>query len=299
MDSSSSSYATIMSRLHFLVYGETRHYEPVDTERYLREMERAFRGVPAFADLARKYTLEDLSTNENKLTSEDVTTKYLYLYIFLELMYDRIKTSEEEKDKLYGRIKDLGDDNNFFGYLKIRTVYYGTRVTRWFRKPLILRLLSSNFLMLNITEAVLEDLVKRQFTNALVGAYLALSVPWSVKNFRTDAHGNVLCNFTQKWINLYTSWNAKFTYSDSPGVDYFPRTSWCLLGSKNHGENTADDDPDHNAWLNFRAYALFASHLLKSQREFNDLFGLRDAPNADVLRDWDRHNVAYMLNRAV
>jgi hypothetical protein len=292
-----ASYETVMSTLHFLVYGETQHYPPVDTAKYLEEMERAFVEVPAFANLAKKYKLEDLSTNENKITAEDITTKYLYLYIFFELMYDRIKNSEAEKDKLYGRIKDIGDDNNFFGYLKVYTVYHGTRITKRFRRPLILRLLSSQMLMFNITEAVLEDLVKRQFTNALVGSYLALSVPWSVKNFRKDSHGNVLCNFTHKWMNLYTSWNAKFTYSDSPGEDYFPRTSWCLLGSKVHGENTSDDDPDNNAWLNFRAYALFASHLLKSQREFNELFGLRDAPNADVLRDWDKHNMAYLLNR--
>lgn len=107
----------------------------------------------------------------------------------------------------------------------------------------------------------------------------------------------MLCNFTRKWIDLYTSWNAKFTYSDAPGLDYFPRTSWCLLGSKTHGENTDDDDPDHNAWLNFRAYAVFASHLLKSQREFNAMYGLRDAPNPDILRDWDRENVALLLSR--
>jgi len=127
--------------------------------------------------------------------------------------------------------------------------------------------------------------------------YLASTVPSSVNNFRKDGHDNILCNFTPKWIDLYTSWNAKFTYSDSPGVDYFPRTSWCLLGSKTHGENTKDDNPDNNAWLNFRAYALFASHLLKSQKEFNDLFGLRDAPNEDILRDWDRENIDHILNR--
>jgi hypothetical protein len=293
-----SSYSTVMSRLHLLVYGEARDYEPVDTAKYLAEMQRAFAGVPTFRSLARRYELADLSTNEHKLTPEDLTTKYLYLYIFLELMYERIQASEAEKERLYRRIEALGDDNNFFGYLKIYTVYYGTRLTRWFDRPLALRLLSSNFLMLNITEAVLEDLVKRQFTNALVGAYVALSVPWSARNFRKDAHGNVLCNFTQKWINLYTSWNAKFTYSDSPGADYFPRTSWCLLGSKTHGDNTPDDDPRHNAWLNFRAYALFASHLLKSQREFNELFGLRDEPNRALMRAWDRENVAYILNRS-
>jgi hypothetical protein len=292
-----TSYSAAMSKLHFLVYGEAREYPPIDTSKYLEEMGRAFFDVPAFRSLSKKYNLEDLSTNENKLTSEDITTKYLYLYIFFELMYERIKSSKEEKDKLYSRIKALGGDNNFFGYLKVYTVYYGTRVTKWFDSPLALRLLSSKFLMLNIAEAVVEDFVKLQLANALVGMYLALTVPTSVNNFRKDEHDNVLCNFTPKWINLYTSWNAKFTYSDSPGVDYFPRTSWCLLGSKTHGRNTDDNDPDNNAWLNFRAYALFASHLLKSQKEFNETYGLRDAPNKSILKDWNREDIAYMFNR--
>lgn len=292
-----SSYSAVMSKLHFLVYGEARDYEPVDTSKYLADMEKAFLGVPSFRNLAKKFKLEELSTNDNKLTVEDITGKYLYLYIFLELMYDRLKNSKEEKEKLYRRIEALGDDNNLFGYLKVYTVYYGTRVTKWFDNPLLLRLLASNFLMLNIAEAVVEDLVKGQLVNAFIGACLALTVPPSANNFRKDAHDNVLCDITQKWINLYTSWNAKFTYSDSPGVDYFPRTSWCLLGSKTHGENTPDDNPDLSAWLNFRAYALFASHLLKSQREFNEMFGLRDAPNKEILKSWNREDLDYLFAR--
>jgi len=292
-----ASYSATMSRLHFLVYGEEQHYPPVDTARYLAEMERSFFGVPVFKNLSVKYDLEDLSTNESKLTAEDIETKYLCLYIFLELMYERLKNSKEEKEKLYRRIGSLGDDNNFFGYLKIYTVYYTTRVTKWFDSPLALRILSSKFLMLNIVEAVVEDVVKRQLVNAFVGMYLALTVPSSVDNFRKDEHDNVLCNFTPKWIDLYTSWNTKFTYSDAPGLDYFPRTSWCLLGSKTHGGNTDDDDPNHNAWLNFRAYALFASHLLKSQKEFNEMFGLRDAPNEALMKDWDRENLACVFDR--
>ena len=95
----------------------------------------------------------------------------------------------------------------------------------------------------------------------------------------------------------FDAWNAKFAYSDSPGVDYFPRTVWCLLGSKARGKNTPDNNPDRSAWLNFRAYALFASHLLNSQREFNDMFGLRDAPNKEILRDWNREDLDYLFAR--
>jgi len=293
-----SSYSEVMGKLHRLVYGEEQYYPPIDTAPYLEEMKRAFFSIPAFERLAKKYELKDLSTNENRLTEDDLTTKYLYLYIFLEMMYDRIKHSKAEKQKLYERIDSIGADNNFFGYLKLYTVYYTTRFTKRLGRPLLLRLFSSKFLMLNIAEAVVQDLVRLKLTNAMVGTYLTLSVPWSVSNFRKDEHDNVLCNFTPKWINLYTSWNTKFAYSDSPGVDYFPRTMWCLLGSKVHGENTDDDDPDDNAWLNFRAYAIFASHLLKSEKEFNELYGLRDAPNEAVLRDWNREDVAYLLDRA-
>lgn len=296
--STQSSYSEVMGTLHRLVYGEEQHYPPIDTSGYLEEMKRAFFGIPAFEKLSRKYTLEDLSTNENRLTEEDITTKYLYLYIFLEMMYDRIKHSKAEKDKLYARIGDVGDDNNFFGYLKLYTVYYTARFTKRFERPLLLRLFSSKFLMLNIVEAVIQDLVRLRLANALVGMYLTLTVPTSVRGFRKDEHDNVLCNFTPRWIDLYTSWNTKFAYSDSPGVDYFPRTMWCLLGSKVHGGNTPDDDPSHNAWLNFRAYALFASHLLKSQRRFNEMYGLRDAPNEALLEDWNREDLASIFGRA-
>lgn len=58
-----SSYPATMSKLHLLVYGEARDYPPVDTSRYLAEMERAFMDVPAFKSLFEKYKLEDLSTN--------------------------------------------------------------------------------------------------------------------------------------------------------------------------------------------------------------------------------------------
>ena len=296
--STESSYSEIMGKLHRLVYGETQHYPPIDTSAYLAEMERAFFEIPAFRRLAEKYGLEDLSTNENRLTKEDITTKYLYLYIFFEMLYDRVKHSKAEKDRLYARLESVGDDNNFFGYLKLYTVYHTARFTKRFERPFWLRLFSSKLLMLNIVEAVIQDLVRLQLANALVGTYLALTVPCSVRNFRKDEHDNVLCNFTPEWIDLYTSWNVKFAYSDSPGVDYFPRTMWCLLGSKVHGENTSDDDPDRNAWLNFRAYALFASHLLKSQREFNELYGLRDAPNQKLLKDWNREDLAYIFRRA-
>lgn len=295
--STKSSYSEVMGRLHELVYGETQHYPPIDTSEYLEEMKRAFFSIPAFAKLAKEYGLEELSTNENRLTEADITTKYLYLYIFLEKLYDRIKHSKQEKDKLYARIDSIGDDNNFFGYLKIYSVYHATRFTKWFDRPLVLRFFSSKFLMLNIAEAVVQDLVRLQLTNAFVGTYLTVSVPWSAKHFRKDEHDNVLCSFRPKWINLYTSWNTKFAYSDSPGVDYFPRTMWCLLGSKIHGEDTGDDDPSGNAWLNFRAYALFASHLLKSQKEFNELYGLRDAPNQAILKDWNREDLAYLFDR--
>ena len=80
--STESSYSEVMGKLHYLVYGETQYYSPIDTSEYLEEMERAFVSIPAFKNLSKKYKLEDLSTNENRLTEEDITTKYLYYISF-------------------------------------------------------------------------------------------------------------------------------------------------------------------------------------------------------------------------
>jgi len=276
---------SILNQLHSMLYGESHDYGNIDIGPYVQEAEQIFNQNPVFKKLSGQFSLSDLSVGSEQITEVDIATKYIYLYIFLELIYQKVRSDPAEKDKLYDRINHLGPDNNFFGYLKIYTVYYSTKFTRMLDHWFPLRFFSSSFLMLNIFEAVIEDLTKWQFTNASVGLYLMLSTPFSVRNFRKDLDDNIICDFDDKWINLYTSWNTLFTYSDSPGVNYFPRTSICLFNSFKH----------KSEWLNNRAYVLFASHILKSDPKFNAIFGLNDKPNPTVLAAWNKENVRYMF----
>ena len=275
-----SIFIIMLNRLHNELYGSDEKYNPIDVEHYTKQVKNVFSSNPVFCSLSKKYTLEHFS-----ITEKDIAEKYIHLYIFLEYVYQRVRSDSEEKFLLYDRINHLGDDNNFFGYLKIYTVYYSTCIVRKFNNSFILRVLSSLFLMLNIFEAVIEDLFNLQFISSFVGFCIALMVPFHVCNFSRDKNENILCDMTDKWINAYTSWNIRFTYSDSPGKNYFPRTSICLFNSFQH----------KNEWLNNRAYVLFASHVLKSVKSFNQTFGLEDVVNKKLLSDWNKANVRYIF----
>jgi hypothetical protein len=280
-----NSSMQILNQLNNDLYGEDfGDHDNVNFNHYLRNAEITFYRNPIFSSLSKKFGLKDLSINGECLTKEYIMKKYIYIYIFLEIIYEKLRENVKEKDKLYDRINHIGSDNNFFGYIKLYTVYYATKFTKLFDHWFHLRFFSSAFLMLNIFEAVITDLLKCQFTNAYVGLYLALITPFCVKNFTKDAYQNIICDFDRKWLYLYTSWNLHFTYSDSPGKNYFPRTSICLLNSMTHSYE----------WLNNRAYVLFASHVLKTKLEFNKIFGLNDTPNPAVLSEWDNLNMKYI-----
>lgn len=269
----------LLGKLHMGLYQETHDFSNVDIDYYIKNIEYMASDIPPFNELSKKYTLKDASL------SDELLLRYLSMYIYLEYLYDRVQNDKNEKDKLYDKIHSKGNDSNFFGYLKLYTVYYATSITKYFSNSFMLRLLSSGFLMLNISEAVITDLFHLRFTNSLIGMYLMVSVPFNVSNFSKDKHDNILCDFEKEWLDLYTSWNAMFTYSDSPGKNYFPRTSICLLNAYNH----------RNEWLNNRAYTLFASHMFKTFDWFNTEFGLDDELNEDLINDWNEENIDFLF----
>jgi len=281
---------TILQKMHKNLYGEDYDFLDMDLNYHTQNAEKLFYENPIFNSLSQKYTLSDISINSTEMTPERVM-EYSCIYIYLEYLYGRIRNNPNEKKKLYDKINEIGNDNNFFGYVKLFSVYYSTKITTYFKNPFLLGFFSRFFLMLNIGEAVVEDLLKFQFTNAFIGMYLASSAPFNVSNFRKDEYDNVLCHIDDDWLNLYTSWNTKFTYSDSPGKNYFARTSVCLLNSLFHNKN--------DEWLNNRAYVLFTSHLLKTYKWFNDDFGYNDKPNPKILKDWDTLNIDYLFKTPI
>lgn len=271
----------ILEQLHFELYGEHQAYYVSDIMPHVQKVQQILSDTFAFKALSETYGLSDLSVGQEHLDQSDLMSKYIYLYIFLDILYDKVRQDPAEKAKLYDRINYVGTDNSVFGYVKLYTVYYATKITTYFNHWLPLRFCSTSLLCLNIMEAVLTDLFKGHFDNAATGLFLCLSAPFSVGKFRKDEYDNVLCKFSDDWLDLYTSWNTLFTYADGAGQNYFPRTSVCLLNSLAYKKSE---------WLNSRAYVLFASHILKSSHAFNNLFGLDDVPNQLLISDWNKLN---------
>lgn len=83
-------------------------------------------------------------------------------------------------------------------------------------------------LFLNILEATLKDLALGNYSNAICGAILCLTIPLPLKYWEMskDKTGDLLAYTTIFWNALYTTWNMCFVYGESP--NYFS-ASLCIL----------------------------------------------------------------------
>jgi len=87
-------------------------------------------------------------------------------------------------------------------------------------------------LILNIVEAMLQDLTGQNYFNAACGLILILTIPlpknhWYVgKNDGKKTYAEVLADLPLTWCLLYVTWNAAFVYGENP--PYFA-SSLCIL----------------------------------------------------------------------
>jgi len=87
-------------------------------------------------------------------------------------------------------------------------------------------------LMLNIVEAMLQDLGGANYFNALAGLILCITIPlptrhWRVgKNDGKNGFAEILADIPLSWCLLYVTWNAAFVYGEN--IAYFA-SSLCIL----------------------------------------------------------------------
>jgi hypothetical protein len=83
-------------------------------------------------------------------------------------------------------------------------------------------------LFLNILEATLKDLALGNYTNAISGLILCITIPIPLKYWSISKKDNcdIVAYTTIGWNLLYTTWNACFVFGESP--NYFA-SSVCIL----------------------------------------------------------------------
>lgn len=87
-------------------------------------------------------------------------------------------------------------------------------------------------LILNILEAMLQDISSLNYFNAICGLILIITIPmpknhWYVgKNDGKKSFAEVLADLPLAWCLLYVSWNAAFVYGEN--ISYFA-SSLCIL----------------------------------------------------------------------
>ena len=87
-------------------------------------------------------------------------------------------------------------------------------------------------LMLNIAEAMLQDLSGSNYFNAICGAILCITIPFPTRHWRVgkndgkNTFAEVLADLPLAWCLLYMTWNAAFVYGENAA--YFA-SSLCIL----------------------------------------------------------------------
>jgi len=264
----------ILDEIYFRITSENINWSIINKKKYYKELEKILFSNKIFYDLSKKYKYEDIFLNK-KLILE----KYIYVYIFFEILYERIKDSTELKNKVF----NIDYKKSSFGFVNLKRDtlkflnYLGKNQSKLIGNNKAIIAFNNNFgIGINILEAVIKDLIEFQFTNSFIGILLILMLPF---------HGLVInekeTKISKKWINLYTSWNYHFIYNKGPGITCFPLVGICLLNSVKHNKK--------NLWINNRFYTLFLSMVLEPYEEFK----LEKNINKDFLKDWNKLNLAY------
>lgn len=87
-------------------------------------------------------------------------------------------------------------------------------------------------LMLNIAEAMLQDLSSGNYFNAICGLILCVTIPLPTKHWRVgkndgkNTFAEILADLPLGWCILYVIWNAAFVYGEN--ISYFA-SSVCIL----------------------------------------------------------------------
>jgi hypothetical protein len=277
----------MLKEIHKSIYGDQEvasinTFKESEKEKYILEAQQTFFDNPIFNTLSQKYTLKDLSS-DNKITLDSIYDKYVYIYIYLDLIYKHITASKNNKWQAIKNIKYLGSFPNIFYYVKIITLWLGIIYFTYIPLKIMNKMTNPLFLMLNIFEAVVEDLIKLRLKNAYVGLVLILTLPFNMIVYPTDQNINIINKMGKEWVILYTSWNANFCYGNLKNIG----AGICLLNSSNSYNN------DKLSWDNNRLYTLYTYGLLLSSKFYKNNLDSTIITNPLLLKDWDNLNVEY------
>ena len=148
-------------------------------------------------------------------------------------------------------------------------------------------------LFLNILEATLKDFGLGNYTNAIVGVILCITIPLPMKYWEMskDKVGDLLAYTTIGWNALYTTWNMCFVYGESP--NYFSASLCILLAAEIYP--IIKKRPE--LYITARIYTL-AAHLLIRAIFPTMLLTMMDSTvwyNDNVKVIWGAINIAFGL----
>lgn len=271
------------------------------TEEEYQEQKRRFYETlhenPMLCELSenKKFvSLLEAKKMEDQINYENLERFMIMNATFLNDCYYRsimIKLSDPENDDNQEKVKIISKHvpyiifntkpssaiDQIFDYIKAYSVAIPVKIINSFRfskytDNIIMRILFSltinTFMILNIFEAVVTDLINGNCSNALAGFILILKVKYFSLFYVDDVTKEVKApHYDKDWIDIYTSWNFCFIYG-SLNYDTIPRV-WSKLGSAIYA---TQEEPNHNhdiydiydngqirhdeRWLSSRAYTL-------------------------------------------
>jgi hypothetical protein len=265
-----------LNKLYKKITNKSIEWDLIDKEKYLNQMNFILKSNPIFYKLCKKYGLEDVSLNMEKINE-----KYIYIYIFFDKLWEEIKDSDELKDKIF-RIKFPIVKDRIFVNIKRFTLDWGYKLYEKLVEIGFNGITYRDFMFnlgisINIFEAIITDLIHLEFKNPLVGFILILKLPFL--NRYTGINKRYI---NSDWLNLYTSWNYNFIYNNGPSKDCFPIAGICLINSAKH----IKDD----LWIDNRLYTLYLTTILAT----DNLLLMDKKINKKVLNDWNNLNLKYM-----
>jgi len=265
-----------LSELYKKITSKSIEWDLIDKKKYYNQFIKITNANPIFKKLCKKYNLEDVS-----LDKEIICSKYIYVYIFFDILWDKISDSNELKTKIF-KTKFPINRNNLFVNIKRFTLDWGVKLYEYLVKIGLDGTIYKNIMFnlgvsVNILEAVITDILHLEFSNSLVGLILIFLLPFMNKYTGIDKR-----YINEYWLNLYTSWNYNFIYNNGPSKDCFPIARICLINSSKH----IKDD----LWINNRLYTLYLTTIITN----DNIFLMDKNINQKVLDEWNSINLKYI-----
>lgn len=147
-------------------------------------------------------------------------------------------------------------------------------------------------LMLNIVEAMLQDISGGNYFNAICGLILCVTIPLPTKHWRVgkndgkNTFAEILADLPLAWCLLYVTWNAAFVYGEN--IAFFA-SSLCILIVPQiwmFFKKRVD------FWLMARVYTLAVHLLIRASYDiFTPVMDSSAWFSASLLRNWGLLNL--------